>query len=165
MHIFPFYLPIISTFWLKDKSENSLSYLLWRWRSGMWTQFCQSDIQRTHWYRRAKSEIRGTDVTSKKPKEECVSRMRKCSTIVNATRKCEDKGDKDVNIIIATTKQNKEREKEREARWYLNLISARYDIDEMLERGNSNYKEIYFTLSFAIKGVEKVGDNMGKLEI
>lgn len=39
--------------------------------------------------------------------------MRKCSTIVNATRKFEDKGDKDVNIIIATTKQNKEREKER----------------------------------------------------
>lgn len=46
-------------------------------------------------------------MTSKKPKEECVSRMRKCSTIVNADRKLEDKGDKDVNVIIATTTKHK----------------------------------------------------------
>lgn len=73
----------------------------------MWTQFCQSDIQRTNWYRRAKSEIRGADVLSKKPKEECVSTMRKCPTIVNAARKSEYKGDKDVSVIIATTTQQK----------------------------------------------------------
>lgn len=29
----------------------------------------------------------------------------------------------------------------------------------MLGRGNSNYKEVFFILSFVIKGVEKVSGN------
>ena len=45
------------------------------------------------------------------------------------------------------------------------LIGARYEIDEMLGRGNSNYEEICVTLSFPIKVAKKVGGNKGKLEI
>ena len=35
----------------------------------------------------------------------------------------------------------------------------------MVGRENRNYKEIFFILSFAIKGAEKVGGKLEKLEI
>lgn len=47
--------------------------------------------------------------------------------------------------------------------WKPDLVE--YGIDEMLGRRNSSYKDIYFTLRFAIKGAGIVSDKQGKLVV
>lgn len=48
-------------------------------------------------------------MSSKMPREECVPRCRACSAILNAARSFEYKGNKDVNVLLATKKSSEAR--------------------------------------------------------